>query len=150
MGVPMEPGLRSLSGWLKDATGEVSERPYPSRMMQPNFSSKDRISSAGMAAPPDMQRRSEDQSALSHDSEWSMALYIVGTPWKIVTLSRSMISSALSGSKRGNIVTAAPTLTALFIVQVWPKEWNSGSAPRSTSCSPISPSFWETPAELRW
>ena len=27
MGVPMEPGLRTLSGWLNDATGEVSESP---------------------------------------------------------------------------------------------------------------------------
>ena len=27
MGVPMDPGLRSASGWLNDATGEVSESP---------------------------------------------------------------------------------------------------------------------------
>ena len=27
IGVPIEPGLRSLSGWLNEATGEVSERP---------------------------------------------------------------------------------------------------------------------------
>ena len=27
IGVPIEPGLRSRSGWLKEATGEVSERP---------------------------------------------------------------------------------------------------------------------------
>ena len=53
-------------------------------MMQPNFSSNARISSAGIAAPPDMQMRSDEQSALSHDSEWSIALYIVGTPWKRV------------------------------------------------------------------
>ena len=54
--------------------------------MQPNFSSKARISSAGIAAPPDMQMRSVEQSAPSHDCEWSIALYIVGTPWKSVTL----------------------------------------------------------------
>src|SRR3954464_979895 len=119
-------------------------------MMQPNLSSKERISSAGIAAPPDMQIRSDEQSALSHDAEWSIALYIVGTPWKRVALSRSMISSALSGSKRGSIVTVAPTLTALFIVQVWPNEWKSGSAPSSTSSLLISPSFCDTPAELRY
>ena len=92
--------------------------------------------------------RSEEQSAASHDFEWSIALYIVGTPWKMVTLSRWMISSALSGSKRGSIVTVAPTMTALFIVQVWPNEWKSGSAPRSTSSSLSSPSFSDTPAEF--
>src|SRR5215217_56780 len=123
-------------------------------MMQPNFSSNARISSAGIAAPPDMHVRSEEQLASSADEQWSIALYIVGTPWKIVTLSRSMISSAFSGSKRGSIVTVAPTLTALFMVHVWPNEWNSGSAPRSTSSALISPSFWETPAEFlyrfRW
>ena len=27
IGVPIEPGLRSRSGWLKEATGEVSESP---------------------------------------------------------------------------------------------------------------------------
>ena len=27
IGVPIEPTLRSLSGWLKEATGEVSESP---------------------------------------------------------------------------------------------------------------------------
>ena len=56
----------------------------------------------------------------------------------MVTLSRSMISSAFSGSKRGSIVTIAPAPTAQFIVQVWPNEWNSGSAPSSTSFSSIS------------
>ena len=78
-------------------------------MMQPNFSSKARISSAGIAAPPDMQMRSDGAvGARRTTSEWSIALYIVGTPWKSVTRSRSMISSALSGSKRGSIVTVAP------------------------------------------
>ena len=103
--------------------------------MQPNFSSKPRISSTGMAAPPDMQMRRHDASVESAESECSIALYIVGTPWKTVTRSRWMISSALSGSKRGSIVTFAPLHTAAFIVQVWPKEWNSGSAPSSTSFS---------------
>jgi hypothetical protein len=38
----------------------------------------------------------------------SIPLNIVGTPWKSVTLSRSMISSALSGSKRGIMLRQAP------------------------------------------
>jgi hypothetical protein len=117
--------------------------------MQPNFSSNARISSAGIAAPPDMQMRSDPQSTPSADSQCSIALYIVGTPWNSVTLSRWMISSAFSGSKRGSIVTVAPTLTALFMQQVCPKEWNSGSAPSRTSSELISPSFSDTPAEFR-
>src|SRR5215471_8284358 len=39
MGVPIEPGLRSRSGWLNEAIGEVSDRPYPSSTVQPNASS---------------------------------------------------------------------------------------------------------------
>ena len=49
-----------------------------------------------------------------------------------------MISSAFSASKRGSMVTVAPLETAPFIVQVWPNEWNSGSAPSRTSPSPNS------------
>ena len=36
-----------------------------------------------------------------------------------------------------------------FSVQVWPKEWNSGSAPSSTSSSPISPSVPPATKQLR-
>src|SRR5919106_800572 len=112
-------------------------------MAQPNLSSKPRISSTGMAAPPELQVRRQDASTESALSACSIALYMVGTPWKIVTWSRSMISSAVSGSKRGSIVTRAPVRTAQFIVQVWPKEWNSGSAPRRVSPGPKSPSVLE-------
>ena len=58
-GVPIEPGLRTPPGWLKEATGEVSDSPYPSRMMVPNASSKARSSSTGRAAPPLTHTRTE-------------------------------------------------------------------------------------------
>ena len=96
------------------------------------------MTSTGIAAPPDMHARSEDTSALSRASQLSIAWYIVGTPWKTVTLSRSMISSALAGSKRGIIVRHAPTATAAFRPHVCPKEWNSGSAPSRTSSSRLA------------
>ena len=105
--------------------------------MQSKASSKFRISSSGIAEPPDMQSRSDEVSKSSRLSECSIALYIVGTPWKIVTLSRSMISSALSGSKRGIWVIMAPTAKQAFMLQVWPKEWNSGSAPSAMSSSVV-------------
>ncbi len=62
MGVPIEPGLRSRPGWLNDATGEVSDRPYPSSTVQPNASSNPRSTSTGKAAPPEMHIRSVETS----------------------------------------------------------------------------------------
>src|SRR6266496_6026430 len=50
IGVPIEPALRSRPGWLKEATGDVSDRPYPSRMMHPNACSNARMTSTGIAA----------------------------------------------------------------------------------------------------
>ena len=55
---------------------------------------------------------------------------------KSVTRSRSMISSALSGSKRGSIESVAPARIPAFSEHVCPNEWNSGSEPRITS-SPV-------------
>ena len=95
---------------------------------------------SGIAAPPDMQRRRVEVSAESALSHASIALYIVGTPWKIVMPSRAMISSALSGSNRGIIEIIARLQMPAFSVHVWPKLWNSGSAPSSLSSSVISPS----------
>ena len=53
--------------------------------------------------------------------------------------SRSMISSAFSGSNRGIIEIIAWACTAPLSVHVWPKLWNSGSAPSSLSSLVISP-----------
>ena len=67
MATPMVPGLRSIVGMLNDATGEVSDRPYPSRMMQPNLSSKERMTSSGIAEPPEAQVRRLEASM---PSDW--------------------------------------------------------------------------------
>ncbi len=91
-----------------------------------------------------------------------MPLYIVGTPWNSVILSRSMISSAFSASKRGIMDTMAWACTAPLSVHVWPKLWNSGSAPSSLSSLEISPRWsaatvqflymfeWVSSAPLGW
>ena len=76
-------------------------------------------------------------------------MYIVGTPWKSVTRSRAMISSAFAGSKRGSIVTVLPLATLAFIVHVCPNEWKSGSAPRSTSSRESVASVPATVPQLR-
>ena len=72
------------------------------------------------AGGADAQAR--DVAACSRSGWFSSAPYIVGTPSKTVHASRSRISSALPGSKRGSSVTHAPPQTAAFIVQVCPKE----------------------------
>ena len=93
------------------------------------------MTSTGSAAPPDTQRRRQETSNRSRSGWLSRAWYIVGTPSKIVTWSRWMISSALPASKRGIMVRQAPTFIAALSPQVWPKEWNSGRAPSRTSRS---------------
>ncbi len=57
---------------------------------------------------------------------------MLGTPSNTDTWSRSMISSALTGSKRGSSVSMPAATTQVFIAHVCPNEWNSGSAPSTT------------------
>src|SRR5882757_282117 len=52
IGVPIDPGRRSASGWLNVTAGDVSERPYPSRMIASNVFSKSLRTATGSAAPP--------------------------------------------------------------------------------------------------
>ena len=133
MGVPIEPGLRTRSGWLNEATGEVSDRPYPSRIMQPNSASNPRSTSTGSAAPPETHTRSADRSYSPRSGAASSATYIVGTPSKMVTRSRAITCSAFSGVNRDTRVRQAPTRTAVLSPQVCPNEWNSGRPPKITS-----------------
>src|SRR4030095_13141073 len=102
-------------------------------MMQPKAASKPRSTSTGSAAPPDTHRRSERTSASPGPGWLSRPTYIVGTPSKTVTRSRWITSSALPGSKRASSVRLAPAPTAALSPQVWPKEWNSGRQPITTS-----------------
>ena len=74
-------------------------------------------------------RRLETSYVVARPSTLQHRGYIVGTPSKTVTLSRSMISSAFAGSKRGISVRQAPAATAALSPQVCPKEWNSGRRP---------------------
>ena len=72
-------------------------------------------------------------------SGWcSSAVYIVGTPAKEVTLSRSISSSALPGSKRGSSVSSPRARIAMFITEFMPNTWNSGSVASPTVSGPAS------------
>ena len=66
----------------------------------------------------------------------SSAEYIVGTPSKIVTFSRPIISRAAPASNRGSRVRVEPLMTDAFMPQVRPKTWNSGRHPMITSPGP--------------
>jgi hypothetical protein len=65
-------------------------------------------------------------------------MYIVGTPMKIVHCSFTSSSRACAPSKRGSSTMLAPTKKAVFMQQVWPKVWNSGRQPSTTSSALMS------------
>jgi hypothetical protein len=75
-----------------------------------------------MAAPPAMQYFTLEKSNRSAFGKCRIAKYMVGTPAKSVTSSRSTISSAFSGVKRGSRVKVPPTAMDAFWMQVCPKE----------------------------
>ena len=105
--------------------------------MQPKASSNPRSTSTGSAAPPETQSRNVEVSATSVPA-CNIATYMVGTPSKTVTPSRSITFSAVAGSNRGISVRHAPDTTAALSPQVCPKLWNSGRQPITTSSGPIS------------
>ena len=95
--------------------------------MRPKVCPNPRMISNGIAAPPEIQVPSEDVSAVAWARSYSIGGYMVGTPRKIVTVRRPMISTALPASNRGSRVGAPPTMTA-FRPAVSPKTRNSGRA----------------------
>src|SRR3954454_8776994 len=97
-------------------------------MRAPNCSSNARRISTAIAAPPDTQRRSLDRSREGALSACSSAVYIVGTPRKIVAPPCSMMSSARSASNRGSSDSVAPESSAAFMPTLWPNAWNRQSA----------------------
>ncbi len=106
------------------------------------------MTSTGIGAPPDMQYLSAERSYSRSDSWWSSAKYMVGTPANTFTRSRSMISNASSGVKRGSSVMVPPAAIDAFCTTVCPNEWNSGSAPNITSSPPTGTSRGTTTAQL--
>ena len=74
---------------------------------------------------------------------------MVGTPANRVTPSRSRISKASAGLKRGSNVKVPPFAIVAFWIAVWPKEWNSGSVASATCWSGgIGISFGTTTAQF--
>ena len=107
-------------------------------MMQPNLSSNERITSSGIADPPEAQTRSAEVSMPSDCGWLRIAAYIVGTPCMIVTCSFSITSMAAAGSKRGMRARLAPAIVAALRPTTRPKTWNSGRQPMTMSSGVIS------------
>src|SRR6202012_5857407 len=93
---------------------------------------------SGRAAPPEMQvRKLRVAPGAASDATPSNAEYIVGTPAKTVTPSRSITSRTSRGSKQGISVNVASANTQVSPT-VKPKTWNSGKQPITTSSGPVS------------
>ena len=113
---------------------QVSVRPYPSTSLPPEIRSKVTWTSSGRGAAPLVQYLIDLRSYLGRSLKLLMAAYIVGTPQKIVgrCLSAAFITAGRSRGL-GTRIIAAPRCTPMFMTQVIPKLWKSGSAPISTS-----------------
>jgi hypothetical protein len=58
---------------------------------------------------------------------------MVGTPWKTVHLSRSIVASTTPASKRGTSDIAQPNRTQMLMMLDRPNTWNSSSTVSTTS-----------------
>ena len=126
------PALVPNAGWLVVAVGEVSDRPYPSKISAWNTSLNRSSTATGSDAPPETHSRSSGSwSALAAAS--SSPMYIVGTPWKTVTFSRTIRSIAASPVNRASSTSVPPSRNVPFMPTVWPNVWNSGRQPITTS-----------------
>ena len=86
-----------------------------------------RITDSGQLEPAMMPVLMWLKSALSKSGCASMAMNIVGTPWKHVIFSRVTQSSAVLGEKYGSGQMVAPCVMAAVIASTMPKQWNMGT-----------------------
>ena len=92
-----------------------------------------------------MAIRSESAMASMSNSAGSALTrpqYMVGTPAKKVTFSCCISESAMRASKRGSSTSVAAAPNPALSCTLWPKEWNSGSVTRWTSCSTVPKTLW--------
>ena len=74
-----------------------------------------------------MPVRMWEKSVLSKSSCPSMAINIVGTPWKQVIFSLLMQSKPLRGENAGIGDIVTPCVTDAVIASTMPKQWNIGT-----------------------
>jgi len=84
--VPIEPGLRTLSGWLKDATGDVSDsRSLEDHAVESFLEPAQDLHRQGRAAETHSRR---DETSACAPSRWCSIARTWSHTSKIVTLSR--------------------------------------------------------------
>ena len=102
-----------------------------------------RTSSGGAGAPPPPTATRLDVSNSAKRGDCSMSQLWVGTPTKFVTRSRSISSSARSGSHLYMITSFRPLAKQPSITGIEPVTWNSGTIRMNDggrrSASPGSP-----------
>src|SRR5918995_682494 len=86
-----------------------------------------RTSSGGAGAPPPPTLIRLDVSNSANRGDWSRSQLWVGTPTKLVTRSRSICSSALSGSHLYMITSFRPEAKHDSTTGTDPGRWNSGT-----------------------
>ena len=136
IGMPIEPGRGSLFGSLNVATGDVSDRPYPSRIWTPKRSLTSLMISTGRLDPPATARRRLPAircTSTPSVSALSSPQYMVGTPAKNVMSSFSSSLTAAAASKRGSNTSVDAVAKPAFMLTVEPNEWNSGNTSRCVS-----------------
>ena len=74
-----------------------------------------------------MPVRMKEKSVRGKSSCSSMAMNIVGTPWKAVMRSWLMQASAGLGEKYGRGNMAPPCVTTAVMASTMPKQWNMGT-----------------------
>ncbi len=100
--------------------------------MVANWASNRSSTATGSEAPPDTQLRNVVTGAC-RAARSSRRMYMVGTPKNAVTRSACTSSIASSASNLGCSTSVPPTRNVEFIDTVWPKVWNSGRQPSTTS-----------------
>ena len=81
----------------------------------------------GQGLPAMMPVRMWEKSVFEKFSCSSMAMNMVGTPWKQVIFSRLMHSSETRGEKAGIGESVTPCVIAAVMASTIPKQWNIGT-----------------------
>ena len=120
-------------------TEDVSVSPYPFEGCPTGHASRmRRTRSGGAGAPPYETPRIDDVSNFEKLGESSTCITMEGTPPNVPILSRSISSSARSGSKWCIITSLPPAATFETMTEWHPVAWKSGTERRKAGCA-LSP-----------
>jgi hypothetical protein len=99
----------------------------------PNFRSKRRMTSSGIAAPPDTQKRRPRKQGTSASGSRRSTLYMLGTSGRTVTPADSMVRATASGSNFTSGTSENPPTSGETSPTVAANAWNIGRTTSTTS-----------------